>query len=68
MNIKCKILGHDPDLVKLVDNSTVNKDNYRDCTTTCKKCNEIFTYDECWKKYSYKIITILQKKLMELLK
>jgi len=67
MKIKCKIFGHTPDLIRLFDNKVASKidDN---CSTNCTRCNKIMTYDECWKKYSSKMIIILQNKLKDLLK
>lgn len=63
MKIKCKIFGHTPDLIRLVDNKVASKIG-ANCSTNCTRCYKIMTYDECWKKHSYKIINVLQSKLM----
>jgi len=68
MNIICKIFCHKPDLVKLVDNKINNNNSTNISHCNCKRCGDIITYDECFKKHSYEIITIIQQKLIKNLK
>lgn len=65
MNIICKIFGHKPDIIKLVDNKIYPKNNTDECLTNCKRCDVAMSYDECFKKYSIEFITILQKKIIK---
>lgn len=66
--IICRLIGHNVDLDYLIDNKIELNISDGENYTKCKRCGELISYSVCWKKYSYRIIAILQCRLMKKIK